>query len=158
MVNVGAMSFYNLIFGSAPMEASVFLTDEVLKLEAVGRYRDIEVIKHVCEKDDWRTYHGEESLDSYEGQLLIMLTTRDGGNNGRCSESKYFTDYCDYDSEEETPCYGCTGCTQTHSIPMNPHYITHRDASWDCTYAETFFRIPPEHLEACQKLYDQRQR
>lgn len=109
---------YNVIHGEPAASTTKFLRS-VLGNPLIGRFRDISVVKR-------------------NGEMQIMLLTRDGGNNRECDE-------CGDESL-------CSGCIQTRELPRHPLYIEDRDARWDHTYAETFFHIPSEHLEACAKL------
>jgi hypothetical protein len=66
--------------------------------------------------------------DEESGELQIFVLTRTGGGNRECYES-------DNEDMQDHPCY-----------------ISDRDAEFDCTYAEWFFRVPEKHKKTVEEV------
>ena len=122
---------YNMVFGDPPEDTTDFLMNTVIQLSDVGRFRDIGVERNT------------------NGELVVRLLTRDGGDNRRCSD--FYFDEKEY--RKNGDCKQCTGCIQTHIIPQNQYYLYDRDWEFDCTYAETFFKVPEQYKSECEKIY-----
>lgn len=106
------MSLYNMLFGKNP--ASDFILSWIgTAQDDFYRFRDA----YVREKD---------------GQLQIVVHTRNGGGNRECWN----------DGEDE--CQGCTGCFMQNDVMNMPHYLYDEDDDFDFTYADIVFAVPSQ--------------
>jgi hypothetical protein len=74
-----------------------------------------------------------------DGEIVVALFTRNGGNNRACWEenpNSEFKDVC-----------ACPGCIQTKHLPTIPTYIRDYDDDFDNTYCTTLFTLDSEIRE-----------
>jgi hypothetical protein len=122
------MTMYNLLFGKNS-ESNIFLKMIGRNENDFGRFRDV-------------------SLD--EKNRYIIVTTRDGGNNRRCHKS--FDD--EYSGEDCPEGSECSGCVMTNIVPTYEFYVKDKDDSYDCTYADVYFKIPEKYKNLTQIMLD----
>lgn len=112
-------------------DRTAHLTDEdILNLAGIGeanlgRFRGVDLTR-----------------DERTGDPVIEVYARNGSGNREHSGTG-----------PEGPGCGCTGCTQTYTIPSLPTYIDDEDDDWDPTYVTIRFRpTSPDEADAILQL------
>ena len=121
------MSLYNMLFGRNP--ASRLLLAMLNLTEAdVGRFRDCYLARGDTRVDGAVAQAEAAEGKKPEGELRIVVYTRNGGGNR--------DDYEDV----------------TSALQALPEYITDYDDDFDCTYASYEFKVPEKFKETASEL------
>ncbi len=115
-----------MLFGKNPNSEILKSMLELGTKYRIGRFRDIYI------KDD-------------EGELIIILYTRNGGGNRDCWEYEG----CDYAKDiHDEECM----ISIIEKLQQHPYYIRDYDDDFDRTYAYFEFKIPDEYKELAKLL------